>query len=200
MATKKKSPSRATKASQPTLFQIEWVDIDSIKLWEDNPRFNDEASEKLAGIIKDHGIKSPIVCWDKNRTIYKGNTTYKACKLLGMDKVPVVFHSFDSEVSAKAYGIADNKASEMAEWDEELLLNMMQTKEFKEADLTTGFTDREIELMDFWPPSEEQKETAKTQNKKLKFKIAFEVGADEYQEVKKALENLADNFETVAVR
>ena len=185
MAVKK----RVLKKKETPQFSIDWVDIDSISLWEDNPRMNDEASKKLASIIEDHGIKSPIVCWDKNRVIYKGNTTYKACKLLGYEKVPVVFHTFKSEVSAKAYGIADNKASEMAEWDEAVLYKMMNQKEFKKAELNTGFSDREVELLDFWPPSEEREQKAKVEGKTLSLRIVIEVTAENYQALKEELKN-----------
>lgn len=142
-AVTKKVKERSTEQVQ---FDIEWVAINSIKLWGDNPRMNDKAAKKLAEIIKDHGIKSPIVCWDKNRTIYKGNTTYKACKILGMKKVPVVFHSFPSETAAKAYGIADNKAGEYSEWDEDILTNMMGS-ELKDSDYNLGFSSQELNLL-----------------------------------------------------
>ena len=61
---------------------VKWVDIKSIKLWKGNPRKNEGAAKKLAPILKEHGIKSPLVVWKKDKTIYKGNTTYKAAKLL----------------------------------------------------------------------------------------------------------------------
>ena len=197
MAVKKKKIVKKTTQKE---FVVEWVEIDSVKLWEDNPRMNDDASEKLAEIIKDHGVKSPIVCWDKNRTIYKGNTTWKACKLLGMKKVPVVFHEFSSEVSAKAYGIADNKASELADWDEEIIFSMMTAQEFKDVDLETGFTDREVALLDFWPPEEEEVERAEVEGKELRFKVSIEVGTDQYTEVMELVKKLGEDFKGSVVR
>lgn len=188
------------KATPVKEFHVEWVDIDSIKLWEDNPRWNDDASTKLAKIIENHGIKSPIICWDKNRVIYKGNTTYKACKLLGYKKVPVVFHSFASETSAKAYGIADNKASEMASWDEELLHNMMSTKEFKTAGFETGFSDKEIELMDFWPPEEHRVAKAKKEGKQLCFNVRIQIPMDDYETVLKEIKKTVKPFKGVVIK
>jgi hypothetical protein len=144
---KKKVVRKKKQVAEQIQWDIQWVDIASIKLWGNNPRINEDAAKKLAPIIKAHGIKSPIVCWDKNRTVYKGNTTIKACKILGIEKVPVVFHDFASEVAAEAYGIADNKSGENSEWDENLLVSMMDTKEFKEAKLTTGFTKSEAKSL-----------------------------------------------------
>lgn len=181
-------------------FEIEWVEIGSIRLWEDNPRMNDDASVKLAEIIEAHGIKSPIVCWSKNRVIYKGNTTFKACRLLGMDKVPVIFHDFPSEASAKAYGIADNKASEMAGWDDEVLTKIMGAKEFKNHGFVTGFSEKEIELMDFWPPEEERVEKAKKAGKAIMFNVKVQIPMDSYQEVVNAIKKAVDGFEGVVIK
>lgn len=142
VGTSKKKPEGKSEE-----FSVEMVDISTIFLWGGNPRMNDKASMDLAKIIKAHGVRSPIICWDKNRTIYKGNTTYKACRILGMKKVPVVFHSFPSEAAAKAYGIADNKASELAGWDDELLLKIMGAEEFKSANFETGFSESEQKIM-----------------------------------------------------
>lgn len=183
-------------------FGVEWVAIDSVKLWEDNPRFNEDAAEKLAEIIKVHGIKSPIVCWDKNRTIYKGNTTYKACKLLKMDKVPVIFHSFESEIAAKAYGIADNKASEMAGWDDELLLRIMSTKEFKSSGLreSVGFEEREIELLDFWPPDQDRVKKAKKNGKDIFLKLNLSIPMDIYTEVREKVTEAIKDYKEVSLK
>ena len=58
--------------------RIEMVDIDSVKLWEGNPRKNDKAVTAVMKSIKEYGQKTPIVVWDQNDIIYKGNTTWNA--------------------------------------------------------------------------------------------------------------------------
>lgn len=131
--------------------KIEYVPIESINLWSENPRKNEKAAPQVAELIKEHGIKSPLVVWRKDRVIYKGNTTYKALKLLGWAVVPVIFHDFPSHQAAKAYGIADNKASEYAGWDAEVLAGIMKSEGFTAHTKTpeglkaaTGFSEREI--------------------------------------------------------
>lgn len=131
--------------------KIEYVPIESISLWKENPRKNEKAAPQVAELIKEHGIKSPLVVWRKDRVIYKGNTTYKALKLLGWAVVPVIFHDFPSHAAAKAYGIADNKASEYAGWDQEILAGIMRSDAFTAHTQTpeglkakTGFSEREI--------------------------------------------------------
>lgn len=125
---------------------VKWVDIKSVKPWKDNPRKNDEAVEKLADLLAIHGIKSPLVAWEKNRVVYKGNTTLKAAKLLGLKKVPVAFVPFPSLSAAKAYGIADNKSSEFSEWDNEVLYGIMSAKGMKDKKVT-GFDTKEIDSL-----------------------------------------------------
>ena len=122
---------------------VKWVSIKKIKPWKENPRKNDKAAEKLAPIIAEHGFKSPLVVWDKDNTIYKGNTSFKAAKLNKMKMVPVAFVSFPSANAAKAYAIADNKAGEFSEWDEDVLFKLMSSKEMKSPE-KTGFQQKEI--------------------------------------------------------
>jgi site-specific DNA-methyltransferase (adenine-specific) len=186
----------AVKKGISTQFQIEWVPIDSIKLWDDNPRKNDKAAEDLAVLIKAHGVRSPIVCWSENNTIYKGNTTYKACKLLGMKSVPVVFHDFPSESAAKAYGIADNKASVFASWDKDVLGRIMSTTEFKTVNKPTGFTQKEIRHIE--GDSVDTKDN--TFSNDLTFKIQVEVCPAHFDDVLLAIKNLAKKYDGVKVR
>lgn len=131
--------------------KVDYVPIDSVKLWAENPRKNDKAATQLADLISEHGVKSPLVVWRKDKTIYKGNTTYKALKLLGWVNVPVIFHDFPSKAAATAYGIADNKASEYAGWDKEILAGIMKSEALTAHAVDrdgmkrkTGFSEREI--------------------------------------------------------
>lgn len=148
-----KIPPAVGSANKKALaeMQIEYVPIDSIHLWKENPRKNEKAAPQVAELIKEHGIKSPLVVWRKDRTIYKGNTTYKALKLLEWAVVPVIFHDFPSQAAATAYGIADNKASEYAGWDKEILAGIMKSEAFTahagnpdKLKAATGFSEREI--------------------------------------------------------
>lgn len=120
------------------------IPIQDLNLWDDNPRYNDDAVPKLAQIFKQHGVRSAVVVWEKNMTIYKGNTTYKALKLLGAKHIPCEIQDFKSEASAKAYGIADNKSHEFSGWDEDVLSNLMQTEEMQRQKHTTGFKETEL--------------------------------------------------------
>lgn len=97
------------------------VNIELIKPYWRNPRNNDKAVEAVKQSITDYGMNQPLVL-DKENVIIAGHTRYKACLQLGMKKVPCVVLSDITQAKAKEYRIADNKTSELAEWDMEQLI------------------------------------------------------------------------------
>lgn len=96
--------------------------ITDIKPYEKNPRHNDEAVQYVAESIRVFGWKQPIVI-DKNGIIVAGHTRYKAAKKLGLKKIPCIVADDLTEEQVKAYRLADNKVSEAAEWDFDLLFD-----------------------------------------------------------------------------
>ena len=100
--------------------QIVEKEIKDIKPYEKNPRKNDSAVDAVANSISEFGFRVPVVI-DKDNVIVCGHTRYKAAKKLGLDKVPCVIADDLTEEQIKAYRLADNKVSELAEWDIDLL-------------------------------------------------------------------------------
>jgi site-specific DNA-methyltransferase (adenine-specific) len=101
------------------------MDIVMMKLselvpYDKNPRKNDEAVKYVKASIQEFGFKVPIVI-DKDNVIIAGHTRYKASKELKIDEVPCIIASDLTEEQIKAFRLADNKVSEQAEWDLELL-------------------------------------------------------------------------------
>ena len=90
--------------------------LKDIKPYEKNPRKNDKAVEYVANSIRQFGFKVPIII-DKDGVIVAGHTRYKACKRLKMKEVPCVIADDLSDEEVKAFRLADNKVSEIAEWD-----------------------------------------------------------------------------------
>jgi len=122
--------------------RIEMKGLEEIKPYEKNPRKNDKAVEKVAESIKEFGFKVPIVI-DKNNKIVAGHTRYKASEQLGLEKVPCIVADDLSEEQVKAFRIADNKVTEIAEWDNDLLLEELEGLE----DFFTGFEQKEIDKL-----------------------------------------------------
>lgn len=125
--------------------QIQYVELGKLKGWEKNPRINDEAAQKLAKLISEHGFIDPVIA-TPDGIIRAGHTRAKAAKLKGMDKVPVIFVEFESEKHAEAYSLADNKAGEWSEWDFKKLVSILLDMDTGEFDMDlTGFQLDEIE-------------------------------------------------------
>jgi DNA modification methylase len=116
---------------------------DSLIPYIRNPRKNSAAVDKVAASIKEYGWQQPIVV-DKENVIIAGHTRLLAAQKLGMDKVPV--HVADlSDAQAKAYRLADNRISEDADWDMELL--GLEIRELDDLDFNldlTGFDNTEL--------------------------------------------------------
>ena len=100
--------------------QIIDMKINEIKPYAKNPRNNNNAVDAVANSIKEFGFKVPIVI-DKNNVIVCGHTRYKAAKKLKIDTVPCIMADDLSDEQIKAFRLADNKVSEKAEWDIDLL-------------------------------------------------------------------------------
>lgn len=131
--------------------RITYVPIESVKPYENNPRYNDNGVAALAESIKQFGWTKPIVV-DAENVIIAGHTRLKAAQLLGLKEVPVSVADWLTEEQAKAYRLADNKSGELAEWDYDKLVEEIQKA--KNTDFSAlGFS--EIELMglsgDFLP-------------------------------------------------
>lgn len=111
--------------------------------YEKNPRKNDDAVKYVAESIKQFGFKVPIVI-DSEGVIVAGHTRYKAAKKLKMTDVPCIVADDLTEEQIKAFRLADNKVSEKAEWDFDLLSSELE--DLFDFDMTVlGFDDTEDE-------------------------------------------------------
>lgn len=134
--------------------QIEYIDIDKLIPYINNPRINDDAVDKVAGSIAEFGFKNPIII-DKDNVIVAGHTRLLASRKLELKEVPVIKVEDLTEQQVKAFRIADNKTSEFADWDYELLrieldgieIDMEQfgivESDFHEMDIESFFIDAE---------------------------------------------------------
>lgn len=100
--------------------EIHDIPITKLKEYGRNPRKNDAAVESVTASISEFGFKVPIVI-DKNSVIVCGHTRMKAAKQLGMKTVPCIIADDLSEEQIRAFRLADNKVSELADWDFKLL-------------------------------------------------------------------------------
>ena len=122
--------------------KIEYMNVNDLIPYINNPRINDNAVDKVASSIKNFGFKNPIIV-DKDNEIIAGHTRLKAAKKLGLKEVPVIRVEDLTENQIKAFRIADNKTVEFAEWDMELLELELEELE----DIFTGFSEEEKEII-----------------------------------------------------
>ena len=107
-------------AKQNKEYQIEIRDIGSITPYEKNPRKNDDAVDAVAASLQQFGFRQPIVV-DGDGVIVCGHTRYKAAQKLGLAKVPVHVAKDLTPEQIRGYRIADNKTSDLSDWDYDIL-------------------------------------------------------------------------------
>lgn len=125
--------------------------LEEIKPYEKNPRNNDNAVDAVANSIREFGFKVPIII-DKDNVIVAGHTRYKASQKLGLKTVPCIKADDLNEEQIKAFRLADNKVSEQATWDFDLLneelfdisMDMEQFGFIQDLDVDTGATNRKL--------------------------------------------------------
>lgn len=102
------------------------VSIDNIIPYENNPRNNENAVEKVTESIKQFGFKVPIII-DRDNVIVAGHTRLLAANKLGLKTVPCIIADDLTEEQVKAFRLADNKVSEFSTWNfEKLELEMSE--------------------------------------------------------------------------
>jgi ParB-like chromosome segregation protein Spo0J len=112
-----------------------------------NPRRNDKAVAAVAASIAEFGWRQPIVV-DEDMTVLAGHTRLAAARQLGLETAPVHIAKGLSEAQARAFRIMDNRSSENAEWDNDLL--NLELADLLEAEFDlglTGFTDDELNAL-----------------------------------------------------
>jgi len=121
-----------------------YMNIDDLYPAPDNPRVNDHVVDKVVRSIQLHGFAAPIVS-NLEGEILAGHTRWKAAKKLNMLTVPVRQINLTGD-QARLYRIADNKLSEFADWDEDMLKEQLADLEKSfPVDVADLFTDDELE-------------------------------------------------------
>lgn len=125
--------------------RIEKINIDEIVPFDKVPRRNDDAVDAVARSIEAFGFNCPIVIGPDNR-ICAGHTRWKAAKKLGLDSVPVVRVSALTGERFIAFNIADNQTAKLAQWQDDLLAELLETLSGSQIDMDAlGFSKEEID-------------------------------------------------------
>lgn len=101
--------------------ELQSVEIAKIKPYKNNAKIHGmNQLKKLQESISEFGFLTPCLI-DQEYNLIAGHGRVEAAKALGMKEVPCVFVENLTEEQRKAYILADNKLSELAEWDLEIL-------------------------------------------------------------------------------
>lgn len=104
---------------------LETVAIESLNLDPNNARKHSKRNlDAIAASLNKFGQRKPIVV--HNGTVIAGNGTLEAAKSLGWTEIGITRCPDDWDAdTAKAYALADNRSSELAEWDDLVLANQL---------------------------------------------------------------------------
>lgn len=129
-----------------------------------NPRHNADAVDAVASSIAEFGFNVPCVI-DKNKILVTGHTRLLAAKKLGLDSVPCIMADHLTDAQIKAFRLADNRVSELATWDTDLLASELEELADLNVDMSAfGFDEPEADPddVDECEPEEEAAEEEET--------------------------------------
>ena len=176
--------------------QIVILPINELREYENNPRHNENAVDKVAASIDKFGFKVPVVI-DIHNVIVAGHTRVRAARKLGMESVPCIIADDLNDEQIKAFRLADNKTGEFAAWDLDKL--NAELAELSEIDFDMSvFGFNPLSVDDDFDGEDLDKENEKTG--KVQVQITFETYTD-YELIADELKSLAEtNNGAVVVR
>ena len=166
--------------------EIKYKKLEDLKPYLNNPRFNDDAVEQVANSIKEFGFKVPMVI-DKDNVIVAGHTRYKASMELGLKEVPCIIADDLTEEQIKAFRLADNRVSEKADWNLELLSEELQDLDIDMSKY--GFENFDIDPNDFGTEF-----TLPSGEKGNMEQITFMLTTEQMEKVREAMELVKDDI------
>ena len=126
--------------------KIEKISIDKLLLDPANARKHGKKNlDSIKGSLAKFGQQKPIVVNAEN-VVVAGNGTLQAAKELGWKEINIVRTDLKGS-DITAFGIADNRTSELAEWDDDVLKELLEGLKAEDFDLSAiGFDDFGKEL------------------------------------------------------
>lgn len=129
------------------------VPIDGLNFDPANARkHGDKNLAAIKSSLAKFGQRKPIVVQREGMIVRAGNGTLAAAKALGWKEIAAVIID-DDNATASQFAIADNRAAELAEWDNETLALLLDGWD-KETQEAVGFDKADIDavLADLDPP------------------------------------------------
>lgn len=117
----RKAPAGSAMPIRVAAEQLRMVPIDDLVPYANNARTHGKAQiAQLRASLREFGFVVPVVIDGANNVI-AGHGRLLAARAEGMTEVPCILAGCLTEAQRKAYILADNRLSEAASWDKELL-------------------------------------------------------------------------------
>jgi ParB-like chromosome segregation protein Spo0J len=128
--------------------QIESWPIDRLRPYARNAKIHGtDQVAKIAASMAKFGWTVPCMVADDGELI-AGHGRVLAAAMLGLKDVPVIRLSHLDEAERRAYRIADNKLTELGEWDEAMLRDEIAGLLAEDFDLSLlGITDEDLDAL-----------------------------------------------------
>ena len=78
-----------------------------------------EQIQRLVKLIEYQGFRNPLIVSNRTGFLAVGHGRLEAAKIIGMEKVPVIYQDFENEAQEYAYLISDNEIARWAELDKQ---------------------------------------------------------------------------------
>ena len=138
-----------------------WEPIESLHRWDRNPRLNADAVEPVARSIEAYGFGAPILARTTDRRLIAGDTRYQAVQHLiakhgpgyvirgapGPGLVPVRLMDLN-DVESDALALIDNRAGEIATWDDDALMSILKDLGNEGAVMTEWWSQDELAALE----------------------------------------------------
>jgi hypothetical protein len=116
-------------------------------------KHNDSNLKAIVASLKAFGQVKPIVVNRETKIIEAGNGAFMAAQKLGWSHIAAVYVDHDA-AAARGYALADNRTAELAEWDENVLFELLDEVQNDSPDL---FDDLMLEAFHLEEEAEKQK-------------------------------------------
>ncbi len=127
---------------------IEQRPLESLKPYAKNAKMHGaEQVAKIAASMAEFGWTVPCLVAEDGELI-AGHGRVLAAEMLGLTEAPVIVLGHLTDEQRRAYRIADNKLTELGEWDNAVLSEELQLLAAEEFDLSLiGFNDGELDAL-----------------------------------------------------
>jgi ParB-like chromosome segregation protein Spo0J len=105
----------------PASLEALHVPIDSVRPYPGNARRHD--LDRLKESLRVNGQYRPIVVNERTQEVLAGNGTWAAARELGWEKIAATFVDADEE-QARRIVLVDNRASDLADYDDQMLADL----------------------------------------------------------------------------